>query len=974
MKKILFSFLFLTIFVTKGFTQQDYSSFVNPFVDTGGHGHTYPGATAPHGMMQLSPDTRLTGWDGCGGYHYTDSFIYGFSHTHLSGTGIPDYGDVLLMPMTGEPSPKNTMYGSTFSHASEQASPGFYKVHLQDDDIDAAMTTTARAGMHQYHFNKNGKVNIVLDLEHRDEVLDSYFKIEDSVTISGLRRSKAWAQDQWVYFVIKFSEPFANYGVWKSDSLIRNTATNYYQSKHLKAYFQFDKLKQNDLYVKVALSAVSESGAHLNLQTEMPGWNFNSYVKNAREVWNKELGRIDVEGDAEKKKIFYTSLYHTAVVPNVYMDVDHQYRGRDNKIHTAEGFTYYTVFSLWDTYRAANPLYTIIDRERTLDYIKTFLAQYKQGGRLPVWELSANETECMIGYHSVAVIADAFAKGIKNFDSKLALEAMLHSANLDHFGLKSYKEKGFVASDDEQESVSRTLEYSYDDWCIAQFAKMTGSTAVYDSFMQRAQNFKNVLHPQKGFMQPRKNADWLLPFDPREVNSNYTEANAWQYSFYMPQNVGAYIKTLGGATKLEQKLDQLFTENSKTTGRDQSDITGLIGQYAHGNEPSHHIAYLYNAAGAPQKTQDYIHKICNEFYSNNPDGLIGNEDCGQMSAWYVLSSLGFYPVLPGSNQYELGTPAFTKATIHLENGRNFVIIARDVSDNNHFVKAAMLQQGKERTDLLHSLKISSDQINNGNILAFDMTANASSGAVSFMQPSNTSAKGFVATPVIHGGAVGFSQNKLVQITAPTGAKIFYSTANGIGWKAYTRAVPITSTTTLLAYAKDAAGNKSKVVAANYKKAQHNWQVMLQTPYEEMYNAGGAQGLVDGVFGDANWRRGNWQGYQKNNFEAVINLQKEQSVSKVTVGLLQDAGAWIVLPKKVRVFASVDGKDFEELASASGMLDIKDEVPQVKRVDLNFAARKAKYIKIIAEQYGKMPEWHVGAGGDTHIFIDEIEIK
>ena len=425
---------------------------------------------------------------------------------------------------------------------------------------------------------------------------------------------------------------------------------------------------------KVAISAVSEDGAMRNLQAELPGWDFEQVKKKATETWNTELGKIEVESsNAAQLRTFYTALYHTAIVPNINQDVDGQYRGRDNKIHTANGFVNYSVFSLWDTYRAAHPLYTIIDKKRTLDYINTFLVQYQQGGRLPVWELSSCETDCMIGYHSVPVIVDAYMKGINNFDTKLALEAMKKSATWNHLGLPALMDHGLLEMDDEHESVSKTLEYAYDDWCIAQFAKKQGSIADYENYIKRAQSYKNMLDPQTGFMRPRKNGGWVSPFDPREVNNNFTEANSWQYSFYTPQDVNGYISMIGGKKKMEQKLDQLFTESSKTTGRNQSDITGLIGQYAHGNEPSHHIAYLYNFTGAAYKTQAMVHRIMNDMYHDKPDGLEGNEDCGQMSAWYVLSALGFYPVTPGTTDYIIGTPQFSSATIHVENGKIFTI-------------------------------------------------------------------------------------------------------------------------------------------------------------------------------------------------------------------------------------------------------------------------------------------------------------
>ncbi|MDQ6757350.1 MAG: GH92 family glycosyl hydrolase, partial [Bacteroidota bacterium] len=603
------------LFFLPAAAQKNFAKYVNPFIGTGGHGHTYPGAVLPHGMVQLSPDTRLEGWDGCGGYHYSDKYIYGFTHTHLSGTGVPDYCDVLLMPMSGKPSPDNKIYGSKFSHKNENASPGFYSVLLEDDNILAELTATTRVGFHKYTFASGGVQNIILDLVHREKVLESSLKIIGNNRVEGLRRSEGWARNQYVYFSIEFSKPFTTSGIWVNDTLHNDlkeiNATN------LKAFFQFSTKNKEAIEVKVAISQVSAEGARKNLLSELPGWDFEKVKIDADRIWNKELNKIEVSGSSlSQLKIFYTALYHTMIVPNIANDVDGQYRGRDNKLHTALGYSYYTVFSLWDTYRACHPLYTIIDKARTLDYIKTFLTQYKEGGRLPVWELSSNETDCMIGYHSVPVIVDAAAKGIDKFDKKLALEAMERSATGNRYGLPALIDHGYLEVEDESENVSKTLEYAYDDWCIAKFAKMIGKEDDYKSYIQRAQAYKNLLDPVTGFMRPKKNGNWISPFDPKEVNNNFTEANSWQYSFYVPQDINGYTSILGGRKRLESKLDSLFSETTKMTGRDQSDITGLIGQYAHGNEPSHHIAYLYNFAGKAYKTQEKVHQVMNEMYND----------------------------------------------------------------------------------------------------------------------------------------------------------------------------------------------------------------------------------------------------------------------------------------------------------------------------------------------------------------------
>ena len=565
------------------FSEKTAYELVNPFIGTGGHGHTFPGATLPFGMVQLSPDTRLEGWDGCSGYHYSDSIIYGFSHTHLSGTGVSDYGDVLIMPTQGDVlfengSTSEKGYSSPFQKESESASPGVYKVHLDEHDIDVRLTTTERTGIHEYTFNRSGTANIIIDLEHRDQLLDWKIDQINDTTIEGHRISKAWANEQHIYFVIESSKAFEKHQIHEKED-----------NKTSKIALSFTNTPEEKVILKVGISAVSIDGARANLEQEAPHWDIDSYLLNAKEKWNKAFAKIEVQSpDEDKLSIFYTALYHSLLAPNVFSDVTGNYRGMDMNIHHADK-PVYTVFSLWDVFRAGFPLYTIIDQEKSNEFINTFLLQYEQGGRLPVWELAGNETECMIGYHSVSVIADAYAKGIQNYDTGLALKAMQHSAQLDHFGLSAYKSKGFIAAGDEAESVSKTLEYAYDDWCIATVAKSLGQTDVYEQYIKRAQYYKNIFNPAVNFMQAKMNGGWSYGFDPSEVNFNFTEANSWQYSMFAPHDISGLIKLYGGATAFEQKLDELFTTNANLSGREQVDITGLIGQYAHGNEPSHHM-------------------------------------------------------------------------------------------------------------------------------------------------------------------------------------------------------------------------------------------------------------------------------------------------------------------------------------------------------------------------------------------------
>ena len=964
-KRLLLLFL---LFSCKLFAQKNYIQYVDPMIGTGGHGHTYPGAVLPHGMVQLSPDTRLEGWDGCSGYHYSDNYIYGFTHTHLSGTGCSDYGDILLMPMNGNPSPDNNIYGSKFQHANEKASPGYYSVRLDDDNILAELTATTRVGFHKYTFNTAGQHNIILDLKHRDAVLASSIKIINDHTIGGLRRSKAWADDQYVYFVIEFSVPFAKYGIWTDDQLTDNAKE--INGKNLKAFFQFT---DKTVMAKVALSGVSIEGAQKNLAAELPGWDFSKVRTAAQKAWNKELSKIDISSNnTAQLRTFYTALYHTMVVPNVNMDVDGQYRGRDSKIHTAKDFTNYTVFSLWDTYRGAHPLYTIIDQKRTIDYIKSFLAQYKEGGRLPVWELSGCETDCMIGYHSVPVMVDAYMKGLDQFDTQLALEAMKKSATWDHLGLPALIDHGFLEMDDEHESVSKTLEYAYDDWCIAQFAKKLGNNPDYQTYIKRAQSYKNLLDVQTGFMRPRKNGNWISPFDPREVNNNFTEANSWQYSFYVPQDMNGYMELIGGRKKLEEKLDKLFSENSQTTGRDQSDITGLIGQYAHGNEPSHHIAYLYNFAGAAYKTQEKIHQILNEMYHDAPDGLAGNEDCGQMSAWYVLSALGFYPVTPGTTDYIIGTPLFPSAAIHLENGKIFSIKANNVSDKNFYIQSASIN-GKTHA----ASYLSYFDIIKGNSINFNMGDKPSLFGVSAYPTTSINDEKIVLSPVIDGGKMSFKKNATFTISSAQKDVNFYYTLDGAlpteRSNHYTAPFTIDSTYTVKSIAVNAKGERSYITTASFMKAPNNWTIQIVTPFEPQYSAGADDALIDGYRGAVNWRKGSWQGYQTD-VEVIIDLNATETVSKVSTEFLQDTRAWIVIPKKVIIETSIDGKDYQQVYAGENYLPIEDLNVQIKHIEATFPGVKARYVKLKAIQFGKLPAWHEGAGGNTHIFVDEISVQ
>ncbi|MEY8759721.1 GH92 family glycosyl hydrolase [Chryseobacterium tongliaoense] len=929
-------YLLFTLILSVFFNAQNFSQYVNPFIGTGGHGHTFPGAIVPFGMVQLSPDTRVDGsWDGCSGYHYSDSVIYGFSHTHLNGTGVSDYGDIMLMPTMGNPNLNNKEYSSKFSHKNERATAGFYAVKLDKSNINVRLTTTKRVGYHEYTFNNAGNANIILDLNHRDKLLEGEVKVIDSKTIEVFRRSEAWATNQYIYARIEFSKPMK---ISKKEVNGRQEDQLFTGTK-LALAFSTTVKKGEKINVKVAISPTGYEGAEKNMLAEGQSNDFESIKKLAENDWNKELSKIEVKSDDKNKlTVFYTALYHVFTQPNINMDVDGKYRGRDNKFYTATNFDYYSVFSLWDTFRAAHPLMTLIDRKRTSDFVNTFIKQYEQGGKLPVWELASNETECMIGYHAVSVIADAMAKGITGFDYEKAFEASKNSAMLDIFGLNAYKHNNYISIDDEHESVSKTVEYAYDDWCIAQMAKILGKKEDYQYFMKRSQSWKNLYNPKNGFMQPRKNGNWYEPFDPREVNNNYTEGNSWHYSYSVQQDIPGLIAAHGGKEKFEQFIDAIFSAADKTTGREQADITGLMGQYAQGNEPSHHIAYLYNFVDKPQKTEEKIKYILDNFYKNAPDGLIGNEDCGQMSAWYVLSSMGIYSVTPGKPEWETVTPYFDEIKLHLEDGTTKVI-------TKNTSKTELRKLGFENVKPAKDFKY--DEL--------------------------------IATPVIAADRL-FEFSTKVEITPLNpDDKIYYMTMDEGDanvrktFKTYKEPFTINKTTQVSAYA-ERNGKKSSIGTANFNRRPNHWDITVKSVVNPQYTAGGKLALIDGIKGDTNWRKGEWQGYQGQDFEAVIDFKSPQSFHEVDVTFLQDSKSWILLPKKIELYGSNNNNDYYLLDTSETSVDPKNESVHTQIFFLKTLPTEAKYIKIKAYNYGKLPEWHQGAGGDAYIFIDEISVK
>ena len=725
---------------------------VDPFIGTGGEGHTFPGAVVPFGMVQLSPDTRIQprkdayGW--AAGYRHSDDSIVGFSHTHFSGTGHSDLGDFLLMPESGElrlergdPDKPGSGYTSRFSHDSEIAQPGYYAATLQDGGIRAELTAGERIGVHRYSFPRGKPAQVLLDLrtsmyDYPGKVSWSRIRLRADGTVTGFRETRGWAPGRQLYFAMRFSQPIAGHALQDTEQDVaykgfpppaENDPARRAQieGRQLVAGFGFGNDLREPLVVKVAISPVSEEGAIANLDAEMPGFDFDRVRAEAKAQWAKALGVAEIDAPEPMRKAFFTALYHAFQAPSLFMDADGRYRGPDNAVHQAKGWTNYSTFSLWDTYRALHPLLTIVQPERrSSDIVNSLLASRRESayGVLPVWAFHGLETWCMIGYHAVPVIADAYMKGIRGYDANEALDAMVASASYGPYdGIAQYMQLGYVPIDEEGEAASKTLEYAFDDWTIFRMAQAMGRRGVAATFGKRAANWKHAFDPDTGFMRARKrDGSFRTPFDPDAsgYGSDYTEGNAWQYSWYVPQDVAGLAAAHGGVDKLLDRLDAVFDAKvDPKVFAHMEDITGLIGWYAHGNEPSHHVAYLYAYAGQPWRTQARLKQIMDTQYKPTPDGLAGNDDLGQMSAWFVFTALGFYPVAPGSNQYILGRPFVRKATLNLPNGKRFTIVADGLDDAHPYVAGVTLD-GKPlaRTFITHR------EIMDGGELRFAMQA------------------------------------------------------------------------------------------------------------------------------------------------------------------------------------------------------------------------------------------------------------
>lgn len=723
----------------------DYAAYVNPFIGTGGHGHTFPGAIVPHGMISPSPDTRIDGWDACSGYYYADSTINGFSHTHLSGTGCCDYGDVLLMPTVGEQKylptgsqSQQMAYASAFSHQNETAEPGYYSVFLDTYQVKAELTASKRAAIHRYTFPESKEAGFILDLDYslqRQTNKEMEIEVISPTEICGRKKTMYWAFDQYINFYAKFSKPFTYTLV--TDSMALDDGGRLLPT--CKALLHFDTTKDEQVFVKVGISAVDIEGARKNVETEIPDWDFDGVRKDARKAWNETLSKIDITtNDKNDKTIFYTALYHTAISPNLFTDVDGRYLGMDLQVHQGDTLNpMYTIFSLWDTFRALHPLMTIIDPDLNNAFIRSLIKKHQEGGIFPMWDMASNYTGTMIGYHAVPVIVDAYMKGDRNFDIQEAYRACVRAAEYDTTGIKCpdlvlphlmpkakyYKNSiGYVPCDRENESVAKALEYAYDDWCISVFADALNDYDTRDKYARFAKAYEFYFDPGTRFMRGLDSkGEWRTPFNPRSSthrNDDYCEGTAWQWTWFVPHDIEGLVKLMGGEDAFIGKLDSLFTADSSLEGETtSSDISGLIGQYAHGNEPSHHVIHMYNYVNRPWRTQELVDSVYRSQYADAVDGLSGNEDCGQMSAWYVLNSMGFYQVCPGKPIYSIGRPAFDKAVINLPEEKTFSIVVKNNEKKNKYIESVTLNGQPLNTPFFHHQDIA-----NGGTMEIKMTA------------------------------------------------------------------------------------------------------------------------------------------------------------------------------------------------------------------------------------------------------------
>lgn len=972
---------------------------VNVFIGTGGHGHTFPGAVLPFGMVQLSPDQRLQGWDWCSGYHYSDSTIMGFSHTHLSGTGASDLGDILFMPYLGpvfaNPGPPEnpaTGYRSAFTHEKEQAEPGYYSVLLLDDSIHVELTVTDRCGFQRYTFPHSDSARLIIDLSHgiSDEPIHTMIRIVDNQTIMGSRRSRGWAQDHIIFFYARFSAPFVDWTPAEGEQIMdRRMEINGTKSKMI---LRFDTRKENTLLIKTGISAVDVEGARNNLIREIPGWDFDSVRYAAREKWNRMLSRVQIADTTqpEKKTIFYTALYHSLIHPSLFSDADGRYRGMDGKIYQ-DSVEYYTIFSLWDTFRAAHPLYHFLYPEYNRKFVISLLKKYREFGKLPMWELHSNDTYCMTGNHAIPVIAEEmlYSSSWSEEWKKLALEAVVRTSLINDRGMYLYRKYGFVPSDAETDAVTKTLEYAYDDYAVYRLADIMGETDLAGYFLQRSSHPFRLFDEKTGFFRGRNQTGlWVDPFDPIRPSgwgtSDYTEGNAWQYLWFIPHDIPSLIKKLGGQRKFAEKLDQFLSTHFSDNYYIPSDISGLIGLYAHGNEPVHHVAYLYNYAGQPVKTQRLVRLIMDSLYTAGTDGYPGNEDCGQMSAWFVFSALGFYPVDPVAPYYLIGTPLFDSVTVFIPGEKPLTITARRESGGSMYIRRV------ERNEREYPFVfLNKSELKKGGKLEFDLTDQPAGSWGTKMNslppemvhsvPSIPSFKPLFL-PYEESGKLSFLNEKTIRLRCETpGARIVYSESPDFqSFQIYQEPLRLTSSKTLHVRS-ELDSKKSRVIALSFHREIFRESVQQEFPrwmkppvFHHKYQAGGKYALLDGHFGGPRFTDGKWQGIYGNDLDVIIDLGKEFLIDSVSVRFLKNHGSWIFLPVEVIMEGGTSPDSLsllyqEHLPEPAGY-----EADEIRTFSTP-VRKKIRFVRLLAVNPAICPPWHSGAGNQAFMFVDEISI-
>lgn len=995
MKRTLF--FFIVIFLSQ-LNAQNFVDFVNPFMGTGGHGHAFPGATLPFGMVQLSPDQRTQGWDWCSGYHYSDSTIKGFSHTHLSGTGASDLGDILFMPYTGPitfnegglNSPEKG-YRSTFSHDEEIAEPGYYRVFLQDDQIMAELTATYRCGFHRYTFSQAAERRIIIDLEHgiSDTPIETGIKIVDSVTIEGYRISSGWAEDHTIHFYARFSVPFLSWMIAEDEREIGQK--NEYKGTKSKIVLTFKSKNAQPLLIKVGISPVDMEGAKNNLESEIPHWNFDLVREQARTIWNKMLSRVSIKHSDKNALIkFYSSLYHALIHPSLFSDVDGRYVGMDGKIHRSDE-PYYTIFSLWDTYRAAHSFYQFIYPEYNESFVKAMLKKYQEFGQLPMWELHSNETYCMTGNHSIPVVAEFMLYGNNNENLlKLAEEAVIRTGFLNERDMDDYRKYGFVPSDRGADAVTKTLEYAYDDYCVAQLLKHSRDYPTADVFLARSFSYRNLFEKGSGFFRGKnQNGAWITPFDPVKPSgwgtSDYTEGNAWQYLWYVPHNLTDLINLLGGPDAFEKKLDQFFTTHFTNDYYIPSDISGLIGMYAHGNEPVHHVLYLYSFIGKPWKGQMLIRQVMDSLYRNDVEGYPGNEDCGQMSAWFLFSSLGFYSVDPVSPHYIIGTPLFDEVILQLEQDKTLTLRAVRKTKEDKYI-SHISWNGKDYPYTYFDKR----ELWEGSVIEFFMSSepNPDWGEeqrfrpyASVNKPENIKFPEPIYRPKEVSNQHSFLNKKRIQFECKTpGTMILFSeTADLTKWSKYEKPFMIHSSGGYFIKAlKD--GRESDVTYLHFQReifkenAEQEYPKWIKKPiYSSKYHAGGDYALMDGRFGSERFADGKWQGIQGNDLDVIIDLGRSFSLDSINIRFLKNHASWIFLPENVEIYIGEDQSNLSRVYQVE--LEVPDhyEPDEIRKILSSVSRKQVRYVRVIAKNPAVCPDWHSGAGHKAWMFVDEISI-